>query len=109
MRVGLVFEIVLPVLLVGWACLLIYSAVAGDTGFRAATVLEQEIASKTQSVDALRKRRLTLERRADQLNSRSLDPDLVDEKIRLILGYSQEGEIVVPRRELEEALEAARR
>lgn len=104
MRAGLIFEIILPVLLVGWAFILTYSAVASDTGFRASAALNSEIDAKIESLGELRERRLALERRADQLNSRSLDPDLADEKIRLILGYSRDGEVIVPRAELEKAL-----
>lgn len=57
-----------------------------------------------KEVDLLRARREALEKRADLLNSKSLDPDLVDERIRSILGYSREGDIVITRQELDRAL-----
>lgn len=101
-----VAEIVFPVLVLCWAAILIYSAVAGDSGYRALGALEAELEDKVAEVDALQLRREALAKRADLLNSKSLDPDLVDERIRDVLGYSREGDIVIPRRELDAVLRA---
>ena len=106
-RSAFLFEIVLPAVIVCWAATLLYSAVASDTGYRALAMLESEVAAKTGEVDALREHRLALEKRADLLNSGSLDPDLADERIRAILGYSRDGDIVIPRREVDRLLERA--
>ena len=100
-------EIVFPALVLCWAAVLIYSAVAGSTGYRALSALETELEDKTAEVDVLKARREALATRADLLNSRSLDPDLVDERIRAVLGYSREGDIIIPRREAEALLGAA--
>ena len=43
------------------------------------------------------------------VNRRSLDPDMLDEKIRSVLGYAAEGDIVIPRDEFERLLENARK
>lgn len=104
LRSRFLFEIVAPSLLLCWAAVLIYSAVAGDNGYRALAALETELEAKRVEIDALRTRRLALEKRADQLSSKSLDPDLADERIRAVLGYSRPGDVVVSREDLARAL-----
>ncbi len=97
-------SIVAPSLLLCWAATIIYSAIAGDMGYQALASLETEVEEKAAEVDALRERRMALQHRAGQLNSKSLDPDLIDEQIRSVLGYTREGDIVIPRRVLDKAL-----
>ena len=104
MRASFLLEIVLPVLLLCWAAALAYSAALSDTGYSALATLEEKVAQESAAYETLRDRRIALERRADLLSSRSLDPDLVDERIRMLLGYSKEGDIVIPRRELDRLL-----
>lgn len=99
-------EIVFPALVLCWAAVLIYSAVAGDSGYRALASLEAELEETASEVDALKARREMLAQRADLLNSKSLDPDLVDERIRAVLGYSREGDVVIPRSELDALVRA---
>ncbi len=96
----------MPALILCWAAVFIYNAAAGDSGFGALAALKEEVDAKAADVDAVRARRIELERRADQLSSRSLDPDLADERIRAILGYVREGDVVISQQELERALEA---
>ena len=97
-------SIVAPALLLCWAATIVYSAVAGDRGYQALARLEAEVEAKAVEVDALRERRMALQNRANQLNSKSLDPDLIDQQIRSILGYTRDGDIVIPRRVLDQAL-----
>lgn len=104
LRSRFLLDVLIPTLMLCWAAVLIYSAVVSDTGYRALAELEAEALQKTAEADALRARRLMLEHRADLLKSKSLDPDMIDERIRTLLGYSREGEIVVPRRDLEPLL-----
>lgn len=104
-RLKFLTEIVAPALILCWAAISIYSAAAGDSGFGALSRIEREVDDKRLEVDALRERRVTLEQHADQLSSRSLDPDLADERIRAILGYTREGDVVVTREALRKALE----
>ncbi len=107
--VKLFFQVVAPALAVCFAIFIAYDAVAGPTGFRTLRDVRAELSLKRAEVEALAARRAALERTADQLNRRSLDPDLLDEKIRSVLGYAAEGDIVIPRDELERMLERARR
>ena len=106
-RARFFFDVVFPALIICWTAVLVYSAIASDTGYHALASLETEVEEQSAELEALRERRLALEKRADLLNSRSLDPDLADERIRRILGYTRPGDIVLPRRELEHLLNAA--
>ena len=105
-RVRFLIDIVAPALILCWAAIFIYNAAAGDSGFGALSALNREVATKTADVDALRARRIALETKADSLSSKSLDPDLAEERIRKILGYAREGDVIVTAAELEEALAA---
>ena len=107
LRAKFLFDVVLPALMLCWAALLFYNAVASDTGYRALSAIERDVDLMSEEVDALQTRRLALERRADLLSSKSLDPDLVDERIRSVLGFAREGEVVIPRREMDKLLEVA--
>ncbi|MBB5520145.1 septum formation initiator family protein [Amphiplicatus metriothermophilus] len=99
-------DIAAPVLLACWVVYLAYGAVAGAAGYRALGELEAEAARERAALAALRARREALEKRADLLNPRSLDPDLVDERVRAVLGYARPGDVVVPRDELDRMLRA---
>ena len=109
LRTRFLLDIALPALVMCWTAVLLYSAAVSDTGYRSLAALREEAAEKTEALDALQAQRLALEKRADLLSSGSLDPDLLDERIRAVLGYSREGDIVIPRRELDRLLEAPRR
>lgn len=106
--VKLFVDVVAPALMVCWTILLTFDAVAGPTGYRALRAAQAEVAFKRAEVAALVARREALERTAGQLNRRSLDPDMIDEKIRSVLGYAAKGDIVVPRDEFDRLLERAR-
>lgn len=104
LRSSFLFGVLFPALMMCWAAVFIYNAVASDTGYGALLSLQSEVAAKTAEVDALRARRMALEKKADLLSSRSLDPDMIDERIRTVLGYARDGDIVVSRRELDRLL-----
>lgn len=101
LRTRFLFDVFFPTLMLCWAAVLIYSAIASDTGYRALASVNRDVDTLSAEVDALRARRMALEKRADLLNPKSLDPDLIDERIRGVLGYSREGDVVAPMRELE--------
>ncbi|WP_375202704.1 FtsB family cell division protein [Hyphococcus sp.] len=104
LRLRFLFDIAFPALVMCLTAILLYSAVVSDTGYRALSSLEKEAAEKQAQLDELHARRIELEKRADLLNSKSLDPDLLDERIRAVLGYSREGDVVISRRELDRLL-----
>ncbi|MEL7489539.1 MAG: septum formation initiator family protein [Pseudomonadota bacterium] len=90
-----------PALFVIWIVYMGFMAIAGGAGFRTLWALEEDVAAAAQEVDLLTRQRQALERRADMLNPRSLDPDMVDESIRVVLGYAHEDDIVLPRQEID--------
>ncbi len=105
LRSRFLLDIAFPAVVLCLTAILFYGAVASDTGYRSLAVLKREAVDKAVRLDALRTRRLALEKRADLLSSKALDPDLVDERIRTVLGYSREGDVVIPRRELDRLLD----
>ncbi|MCK5750896.1 MAG: septum formation initiator family protein [Oricola sp.] len=104
LRIRFLLDIAFPALVMCLTGILLYGAVASDTGYRALSDLRTEAEAKTGDLDALQARRIELEQRADLLNSKSLDPDILDERIRAVLGYSREGDVVISRRELDRLL-----
>jgi cell division protein FtsB len=108
LRIRFLLDIAFPALVMCLTGILVYGAVVSDTGYRALGQLREESQEKAAALDEFRARRLALEKRADLLNSKSLDPDLLDERIRAVLGYSREGDVVIPRRELDRLLEEPR-
>ncbi|WP_425409087.1 FtsB family cell division protein [Hyphococcus sp.] len=105
LRIRFLFDIAFPALVMCLTAILTYSAVVSDTGYRTLSGLQSKAETETKRLDALSDRRKALEKRANLLNSKSLDPDLLDERIRNVLGYSREGDVVIPRRELDRLLD----
>lgn len=100
-------DVILPAFFMCWIAYFSYDAIASATGLRALRDLEAKAAEKEAEVAALTAERRRLEIVARQLNPRSLDPDMAEEKIRTVLGFVEEGDIVIPRRELEALLKQA--
>ncbi|MEO1676410.1 MAG: septum formation initiator family protein [Pseudomonadota bacterium] len=108
MRLGLLFEILLPVLFVGWAAIMIFGATVSTTGYRSLDVLRGELAKLDHDLAALKAHRQWMDNRAQLLQSAALDPDMVDERIRGVLGYAQDDDMVITRKDLRAAVARAR-
>jgi cell division protein FtsB len=104
MRWRLLADVVAPALMICWIANFAYEAALGPTGYRALHGLKRDIVATSAQLSHLIEERSRLERIAEQLNPKSLDPDLVDEKIRVVLGYVDEEEQVVPRDQLDQLL-----
>jgi len=99
---GLVYELrrrarqILPQVL--FACVFgyfAYHAVQGDRGIKAWLQLTQEL-KRTQGLHGvLEGERAGLENRVQMLRSEHMDPDLLDERARLLLGLGEPGDLVV--------------
>ncbi|MEK7265788.1 MAG: septum formation initiator family protein [Pseudomonadota bacterium] len=100
-------DVVAPAFLTCWTFYFAYDAIIGATGFRALTALRAEAEVKSAEVADLTVERRRLEIVAEQLNPRSLNADMAEEKIRTVLGYVEEGDLVIPRDELEQILKSA--
>lgn len=100
----LILDVIAPAFFTCGIAYFAYDAVIGATGYRALRALEAEAEAKAAEVAELSAERRRLETLAEQLNPRSLDPDMADEKIRAVLGYVENGDLVIPRDQLEEIL-----
>ena len=74
-----------------------YHALHGERGFLAWRELKQDL-SAARSVEAeVAAERARLDRRTALLRADNLDPDLLDERARVLLGYGHPGDLVVLR------------
>ena len=72
-----------------------YHAIQGDSGFRAMVGLQTEVDTLAAEQTAVMEERLAWEKRADQLRSESLDPDMLEQQVRQVLQFTRENEYVV--------------
>lgn len=99
-------SLIAPLLIAAYVVYLAYGAVAGAAGWSALKRLRAEEAALKAEVGAIRAHREALQRRADLLNPHSLDPEMMEERIRAVLGYARDGDVVIPRAEVDKALTA---
>jgi cell division protein FtsB len=64
------------------------NAYTGNHGLRAKQDLDQLIAQLTSELDALKSERASWERRVALLKPESIDPDMLDERARVLLDYA---------------------
>ncbi|MBM3637724.1 MAG: septum formation initiator family protein [Alphaproteobacteria bacterium] len=73
----------------------INEARSGSRGIDTRNALLAEISRLTRERDQLRSERITLEHRNAMLSSNSLDPDLLEERARLILNRGRITDVVI--------------
>jgi len=73
----------------------INEARSGSRGIDTRNALLSEISRLTRERDQLRSERITLEHRNAMLSSNSLDPDLLEERARLILNRGRITDVVI--------------
>ena len=88
-------RLILPCLCLAVLAYFGYHAVYGQRGFLAYLDVSREKAALEQELATLQDRRERLEARVAILRPESLDPDLLDERIRAVLGYAETDEIVI--------------
>ena len=88
-------HVVGPVLGICVSVYFAYHVVQGDRGLIAWWTLKQRVASAQQTLNEITARRKTLEHRVDLLHPDSLDPDMLDERARVMLNYGQPGDIII--------------
>lgn len=106
MPIRTLFRLAAPALIFAWGASCLYNLIAGESGYAALKSLNRNIAVEREALKALVAEREGLAIRADRLASSSLDGDLAEERIRAVLGYAREGEIIAPAHIIEEALAA---
>ena len=84
----------IAVLLIGYFGV---NAFTGNHGLRARQDLDHEVAQLTGELAALKAERATLERRVSLLRPESIDADMLDERARALLDYSDPRELILLR------------
>jgi cell division protein FtsB len=72
------------------------NAYSGNYGLRAKQEIEGEIRDLNAELVALRAERAKWERRISLLRSESLDPDMLEERARVLLNYGDARDLVLP-------------
>jgi cell division protein FtsB len=72
-----------------------YHSVEGDRGLFALLRLSEQIQESRAQLDELAAERKSLERRVSNLRPDHLDPDMLDERARLILNLARPDEIII--------------
>lgn len=83
----------------------VYHSIEGDRGLFALVRLSEQVQETQAQLDELTAQRKALERRVSLLRPDHLDPDMLDERARLILNLARPDEIVI----LDPAPEAPKR
>ena len=89
--------LVAPVLGLALTGYFAYHLVEGDRGLRAWMRLTQELRSAKTALSDVSTERARLERRASNMRSEHLDPDLLDSQVRRTLDFAAPDEIVIIR------------
>jgi len=72
------------------------NAYTGNRGIKAKQDLDAQIAELSTELATLKTRRAQWERRLTLLRSASLDPDMLDERAQVLLGYVHPHDLVMP-------------
>ncbi len=73
----------------------VYHAVQGDRGLIAFWQLSKQVTQAENTHSILSRKRVELQNRVALLNPYSLNEDMLEERARLMLGYSRSDEIVI--------------
>ena len=79
-------------------CLIVYflyHAVQGDRGLIAFWQLSKQVTQAENTYSMLNQKRAELQNRVTLLNPYSLNSDMIDERARLMLGYTKPDEVVI--------------
>ena len=73
-----------------------YHAVNGDRGLVAWLELKDRVQAAEESAEAVALQRRTVENRVRLLHPDSLDPDMIEERARIMLNFAYADDIVIP-------------
>ncbi len=71
-------------------------AFSGDRGLRAQLDLEQQLTAMKGELDGLKADRAHWERKVSLLRADRIDPDMLDERARALVGYVDPRDLVLP-------------
>ena len=86
---------ILPTLILGIGYYLGYNLVQGDRGLLAWTRINEDLETSRTELQQLQSERLALQHKVSLLRPDNLDPDMLDERSREVLGLADENELVI--------------
>lgn len=86
---------VLPLISFGVLIYFSYHLIEGNHGWRTWRTLEQDIESSKKELEALLEKEEEIKNKVTLLRSDSLDEDMLDERVRTMLGNAKNSEIIV--------------
>jgi cell division protein FtsB len=72
-----------------------FHAIRGDRGLLALRQLSQRVEIARLEYATIKSKRMQLEHKVRLLNPNSLDPDMLDERARIMLNYGFEDEVII--------------
>lgn len=90
------FDLIVSAASLGLIIYLVWHAVYGQRSFTQAERLNGRIEALTAERDRVRDERLAVEKRVALLRPESVDPDMVEELARSMLGFSRPDDLIIP-------------
>ena len=88
-------NITIPIIMIGILSYFGYHALEGNHGLRANRQLSRDIVKLEQRAALLHAEKQSLERKVALLHPENLDPDLLAERTREVLGFTHPDEIII--------------
>jgi cell division protein FtsB len=88
-------QAVVPVLGISLLTYFAYHAIQGERGLFAWMQLNQQLKQTQALADAVATQRSELENRVRRLSNASIDPDLLEERVRSMLNLGRDDEVVI--------------
>jgi cell division protein FtsB len=88
-------QVVGPTLAVSIFAYFAYHAVEGDRGLLAWLQLQQDVESAQAELSKVSRVRAALAHQTELLRSEAIDPDMLDERARAVLGLMRKDEIII--------------
>lgn len=89
-------HVVGPLLGVSAVIYFAYHAVNGDRGLVAWLELKDRVQAAEESAEAIARQRRMVENRVRLLHPGSLDPDMIEERARIMLNFAYANDVVIP-------------
>ena len=90
------FDLIVSAGSLGLIAYLVWHAVYGERSFSQAERLNGRIEALSAERDRVRSERLAIEKRVALLRPESVDPDMVEELARRMLGFSRPDDLILP-------------
>lgn len=90
------FDLIVSATSIGLISYLVWHGLYGARSFSQTERLNARIEALTMERDRLRSERLAIEKRVALLRPESVDPDMVEELARTMLGFSRPDDLIIP-------------